>query len=108
MKWDVMTALCEWTDRGGERDRPAWQTWFLNRLITLVYWTTNKEPWQYYFGAPKAGYLGRVDWHYIGPWWKTYCVTVWCRLRHHPAGQVFFSSGGLEPDESCRNCGEGC
>ena len=100
-----MTALCEWTDRNGEHDRPAWQMWWLNRLITLVYWLTDTEPWQYYFGPPHAD--TPHPWTYLGNRVQTYLKTVRCRLRGH-AGQVFYNPGGFEPDESCRNCGEPC
>ena len=30
----------------------------------------------------------------------------WCRVRNHPAGVVFYNCGGLEPDMTCRGCGE--
>lgn len=29
-----------------------------------------------------------------------------CRLKGHPHGPVYFNVGGLEPDMSCRDCGE--
>jgi len=35
-----------------------------------------------------------------------YLRRVVCRARGHPAGIVFFNPGGLEPNMSCRNCGE--
>ena len=31
---------------------------------------------------------------------------IWCRLRGHPMGEIFFNTGGLEPDHRCRNCHE--
>jgi hypothetical protein len=30
---------------------------------------------------------------------------LWCRLRGHPCGCVYYSSG-LEPDYHCKNCGD--
>lgn len=31
---------------------------------------------------------------------------VWCRFREHPAGPVYYTSLGIEPDFRCKNCGE--
>jgi hypothetical protein len=33
------------------------------------------------------------------------CV-LWCRMRGHPAGEVFYNSGGFEPDHHCKTCGD--
>jgi len=30
---------------------------------------------------------------------------VWCRLRNHPCGPVWYSNK-LEPDMRCKNCGD--
>lgn len=30
---------------------------------------------------------------------------VYCRARKHPSGPIWYSSG-LEPDMSCKNCGD--
>lgn len=38
--------------------------------------------------------------------WFPRIRTVWCRIRGHPAGIVFYNPGGLEPDYRCKNCGE--
>jgi hypothetical protein len=29
-----------------------------------------------------------------------------CRIKGHPAGVAFYNPSGLEPDMTCRNCGE--
>lgn len=29
-----------------------------------------------------------------------------CRAMGHPAGEVFYNSGGLEPDDRCAQCGD--
>lgn len=31
---------------------------------------------------------------------------LWCRIRGHPYGVVWYTLCGLEPDMSCKNCGE--
>jgi hypothetical protein len=100
-----MTALCEWVD-GPDGESPRRESRFWNRLITFLYWTTCGEPWGYYFGPPHADTYD--PWHFLGSPIRTYLTTVRCRMRGHPAGQVFFNAGGCEPDESCRDCGEGC
>ncbi len=49
-------------------------------------------------------YYGRGShWPRRSRWgWRAF----WCRLRGHPAGEVFFNVGGLEPNTHCRNCGD--
>lgn len=38
------------------------------------------------------------------PWyWKL--KVIWCRMREHPSGVVWFTNA-MEPDRSCRNCGD--
>lgn len=49
-------------------------------------------------------------------WWKYlfekknpdyhWYEVLWCRLRGHPTGVVWFNVGGLEPDMTCRGCGD--
>lgn len=31
---------------------------------------------------------------------------VWCRLRKHPNGPIYYNVGGTEPDWKCIDCGE--
>jgi hypothetical protein len=31
---------------------------------------------------------------------------IWCRLRNHPAGVVWYNPNGYEPDMHCKNCGD--
>ena len=31
---------------------------------------------------------------------------VWCRIRGHPLGEIFFTLTRDEPDHRCRGCGE--
>lgn len=33
-------------------------------------------------------------------------TVIWCRLRGHPAGEIFYNSAGFEPDHRCANCPE--
>jgi hypothetical protein len=30
---------------------------------------------------------------------------IWCRIKGHPRGPIWFSSG-FEPDMSCKDCGD--
>ena len=49
-------------------------------------------------------------------WWRyllaipapdtTRWIAFWCRMRNHPAGLVWYSPNGLEPDMRCKNCGD--
>lgn len=36
------------------------------------------------------------------PWY----VVIWCRLRNHPDGVVWYDPDGIEPDMHCENCGD--
>lgn len=55
--------------------------------------------------------------HWLSPtWWAILLgepargtnlwTAFWCRAKAHPCGTVFFNPGGLEPDYSCKNCGD--
>lgn len=61
-----------------------------------------------------------MHWFTLG-WWKYvfahvetrynderfYRLRVYlCRARGHPYGVVFYNPNGLEPDMTCKNCGE--
>ena len=39
--------------------------------------------------------------NYDGRW-----QAVWCRLRNHPNGVVWYNAGGLDPDMTCKDCGD--
>jgi hypothetical protein len=46
-------------------------------------------------------------------WWYKYLFTdlqdlnqLVCRIKGHPNGIVFYNCGGLEPDTTCKDCGE--
>ena len=50
-------------------------------------------------------------------WWQyllepkckdvSWLTAIWCRVRGHPAGVVWFTlSDRLEPDMSCKDCGD--
>lgn len=56
-------------------------------------WFT-REWWQYLL-EPK-GKWNDVSWFTI----------IWCRMRGHSGGVVFYNASGLEPDMTCRNCGD--
>ena len=47
-------------------------------------------------------YLFKKPSTYNGVNWFT---AIWCRLRNHPAGVVYYSSG-WEPNTHCKNCGD--
>ena len=65
-----------------------------------------------------------IEWFYkwiavwFQPWWYTYLFeprryddepwirVLWCRARGHPSGVVFYNSGGMEPNYTCKGCGD--
>jgi hypothetical protein len=45
--------------------------------------------------------------------WYKYLFTPWlgfkvlfCRIKGHPNGPIYFNPGGLEPNWKCKDCGE--
>ncbi len=50
-------------------------------------------------------------WAYVfrkadSPLWCSWPERIWCRVRNHPNGWVFYNAGGLEPDDRCKDCGD--
>lgn len=35
-------------------------------------------------------------------WW----TVIFCRLRNHPKGVIWFNASGLEPNMTCKICGD--
>ena len=60
--------------------------------------------YKYLFRLPERLYDRPLGWKYNNHT-LDYFSRVWCRLRGHPAGQVYYSNG-LEPDTRCRDCGD--
>jgi len=54
--------------------------------------------WSYIFHRPMRSRYND-EWH-----WKL--RLIWCRMRNHPAGVVWYNPNGYEPDMTCKNCGE--
>ena len=36
----------------------------------------------------------------------TWMEVILCRLRNHPAGVIWHNLNGLEPDMTCKGCGD--
>lgn len=68
----------------------------------IIYMLGNKD-------YPRYGKISKwldPSWYrYIFKPWKGLRV-MWCRMRGHPCGVVWFNPGGLEPDMTCLNCEE--
>lgn len=55
--------------------------------------------------------LDRSWWAYLlrradDPGYCSWPTRIWCRIRNHPEGVWFYNAGGLEPDMTCKNCGD--
>lgn len=121
--------LIDWEWRNIPKDtdwaKPThtWRGRIITPVLGVLCWL-GPEPWCYYFRRPHNTGWGSdkasPDWYYFtgypyrgcrpsrrwfGPV-VTYAKTVWCRMRHHPAGSVYYNPGGCEPDPTCKNCGE--
>lgn len=53
--------------------------------------------WLKYVFTEPTDYAGKKP-----PTW----TQVWCRMKGHPSGPVFYNVGGAEPDWKCQDCGE--
>lgn len=51
--------------------------------------------WGYLLSKPADG------WSLVNLW-----TSFNCRRRSHPAGPIYFNAGGLEPNMTCRGCGD--
>jgi hypothetical protein len=67
--------------------------------MNLPWWITCwlTKSWYEYLFAPKDRYC-YSDVPYI--------EVLWCRLRGHPAGEIYYNPGGYEPNHHCRTCGD--
>jgi len=51
--------------------------------------------WYRYLFAPRSTYSP-----------TSWLSVLWCRIRNHPCGPVWYNPNGLEPDMHCKNCGD--
>ena len=63
------------------------------------------------FYKTKVFLIDKTKW--FSKWWYQYLFenntglrNVICRIKGHQDGIIFYSAGGLEPDNHCSNCGE--
>lgn len=54
--------------------------------MTEVFWFLHPAYWEYLFAKPFN------------------IAKLFCRIRKHPHGIVWFNAGGLEPDYHCLGC----
>lgn len=55
--------------------------------------------------------FSRAWWGYVfaRPAYRSDCgwvVVIWCRIKGHPGGVVFYNPNGYEPDMTCNTCGD--
>ena len=83
--------------------------------------------WFYLFTDFSDGYGGTLRWFnlpspitdpYEWRWWlkhgrwrfvfteETRWFRIWCRIRGHPSGEIYWNPGGDEPNHHCEDCGE--
>jgi hypothetical protein len=61
----------------------------------IIFQPWNKWWWKYIFEKSPYRYNDVPRW-----------TVWWCRMRGHPAGPVWYNPRGLEPDMTCKNCGD--
>lgn len=109
----------EWPDEG---HKAGWESWLLDhwpKWLTLEWWT-------YLFGRydrtwhdlPWLALPSPITDTYEWRWWfkserwrfvftdETRLYRIYCRLRGHPHGEIYYNPGGSEPDHHCQDCGE--
>lgn len=75
-----------------------WSVWdYVPRWLTRDWYAYLLRRPDHYDRALGWAYTNRV---------ADYANRVWCRLRGHPAGVIWFNPGALEPDNHCKNCGD--
>lgn len=52
--------------------------------------------WYAYLFAPASDYYSDM----------TFWRTLKCRLQGYPRGEIYYNSGGLEPNGHCKDCGD--
>lgn len=57
------------------------------------------SPWWYQY------LFSDLKWAYGEAWYWPLKVIV-CRIKGHPRGWVYYNPGGMEPDYSCKDCGD--
>jgi len=66
-----------------------------------MHWLT--IDWWYYLLTGKG-------WDYRNSPWsgeaRFSIKAFFCRMQGHPAGTVYYTSFGFEPDHTCKNCGD--
>jgi len=65
----------------------------LTKRISNRHWFT-KDWWKYILERPFGN--GNVN----------FLKTIWCRIKGHPYGVIWFNPHGYEPDMHCKNCGD--
>jgi len=80
-------------------------------MISLSWWQTRSrwldiEWYRYLLRVPTKNEGDRpLGWSYNNHTFD-YLSRIWCRLRGHPNGQVFYNPDGYEPDDHCVDCGD--
>ena len=128
--WEWLSVRAEkknpqWLEQNGHFTQNGWEAWVLR---VWPKWLTI-EWYRYLFGDPgdrwhRAGTTAWLNLPVWGEWrywlrngeslrlrWirlteETRLERIWCRLKGHPNGMVFYNVNGYEPDTSCVDCGE--
>ena len=95
------------------------RTWFDEGRPIVSRWSHTKDGMDLTWVGHAANHYHRITRWVRWGWWSyvlekpehrgaRYWTVVWCRLRGHPAGIVYynFAPDAIEPDYSCKNCGE--
>lgn len=62
-------------------------------------WWFTIDWWKYLLRKPNQNEGG---WFLDG--WDDPVKRIWCRIKGHPCGMIYYNAGGLEPDTRCKNC----
>ena len=105
--WPGILSIGYWYYKFGNLEKGHSGGYSADRWINLPEWGEIRYLFQQYSAKSRS-----YKWH-LNPkliwtrlWEETKTERLICRFKHHPKGEVYWNSGGDEPDHHCSTCGE--
>lgn len=104
----------------------GWEAWLLDhwpRWLTFSWWfyllgdpgdrwhrpgtTAWINLWRPFWSWDELRYwLKSGRWRHAFLFEETRTYRIYCRIKGHPNGEIYYNPGGDEPDHRCKDCGE--